>query len=149
MKRRYWLLSIAAVVAVVGFIFFNSVLSDAQSDKISSFVGQFLRPVLNPLQVIPTGTYRKLIRKLGHFIEFAVLGGFLAFGAQKLDFKGKWIVAAALAVLIACFDETIQRFSADRTNSIFDICIDLAGSACGMITVNMIKKQKKRGMHHG
>ena len=55
-----------------------------------------------------------------------------------------------LAVVIAFSDETIQSFSADRTNSVFDVCIDLAGAACGMIAVSLLKKYKKqRGMHHG
>ena len=150
MKRKHWLWIMVSVLAVIGFIFFNSSLSYTKSDSISILVSQFLRPVLNPFQVIPAGSYRRLIRKLAHFVEFAVLGGCLGFGAQKLKFPGRWVVAAVLAVVIACADETIQSFSAERTNSIFDICIDLAGAACGMIAVHLMKKYKKqRGMHHG
>lgn len=150
MTRKHWLWIMLAVAFVIGFIFFNSLLSDAQSSSISVLVSQFFRPVLNPFQVIAPGSYRKLIRKLAHFVEFAVLGGCLGFGAQKLKFKGKWVIAVVLALVIACSDEIIQSFSADRTNSVFDVCIDLAGAVCGMIAVSLLKKyNKQRGMHHG
>jgi len=142
MKGKWKLLLILPVAAVICFIFFNSTLSNASSGAISKQVARFFSPILNPFQVIRNGHYQRMIRKIAHFVEFFALGGCLGWIAGKLKCKGRWAITAVLAVLIACADEIIQCFSADRSNSFFDVVIDVAGALCGMAAIVLIKKYR-------
>lgn len=148
--KRIVLISMLST-AIIVFIFFNSALDQVSSNEISRRVSIALNPILNPFQLIPVRVFRKFIRKLAHFLEFAVLGGLLGFGTQKVSFRGKWVVASVLAVGIACFDEIIQSFSANRNNSMLDIGIDLAGAVFGLLIVAWLTKNwnKIRRKHHG
>ena len=70
---------------------------------------------------------QKNLRKIGHFVEFAILGTevalFVLFFARKLRYG---IFSLIFSPLVALFDETIQIFS-NRGPSITDVWIDTAG----------------------
>lgn len=68
-----------------------------------------------------------LMRKAGHFTEYAVLG-FLVRRAFVAVFQRRWFELGLL--LVACFallDEFHQSFVPSRTASIYDSAIDVAG----------------------
>ena len=71
-----------------------------------------------------------LIRKLGHFSEFACLGALLAWLFSMVE-KPR-IFALGLGCLAGAVDETIQRFVPDRGPSILDVGIDTLGAAFGI-----------------
>lgn len=72
-----------------------------------------------------------LVRKLGHFTEYAVLA-FLARRAfitsSSIFLRRNWFQAAlVLVVIYALLDELHQRFVPTRTASIYDSGIDVLG----------------------
>lgn len=75
------------------------------------------------------------IRKLAHFLEFAVLGMVLFILISKK--AAKCIKAFAFSAAAACVDETIQIFS-HRGNSIKDVALDCCGAAFGIFAIWLI-----------
>lgn len=76
-----------------------------------------------------------VLRKLGHFSEFACLGLLLGWMASLLGERGFHGIALPLlaGVLTACMDETIQIFSPGRASSLIDVWIDVSGTAAGIL----------------
>lgn len=72
-----------------------------------------------------------VIRKLAHFTEFFILGGYLCF-----LFKKK--ISYLFAVLAAFIDETIQIFTPGRSAKILDVLIDSTGALLGFIFIMLI-----------
>ena len=71
-----------------------------------------------------------LLRKLGHFTEFSVLGIWFAWLVGMLK-KRPWLGLTG-GFFVACIDETIQRFVPDRGSSLMDVWIDFSGVAAGL-----------------
>jgi len=71
------------------------------------------------------------LRKVGHLLEYAVLGA-LAFRAVFLTLESALARTAALAMiivlLVAVADETRQAFLEGRTGSAVDVGLDVAGA---------------------
>lgn len=84
-----------------------------------------------------------LLRKLGHFGEFAVLGFFFT---GLFWNRGKFRLHQPLggALLVALCDETLQLFIPGRSGEIRDVWIDLAGAACGSLFFWLILKLRKK-----
>ena len=87
-----------------------------------------------------------LLRKLGHFTEFTCLGLCFAWLVGMLK-KHPWLGLTG-GFLVACIDETIQRFVPDRGPSFFDVMIDTAGVTVGIILLlvghAVFSKRKKK-----
>ncbi len=99
---------------------------------------RFIRPLLEflfPHDAPETLTFiHGIIRKLAHFVEYAVLG-FLAvraFRTLKLQFFKSAVFAVIVAVAVALLDEFQQSFNTSRTSSPIDVMIDLAGAAAAI-----------------
>jgi len=142
-KRHTVIIIIIAVTMAV--IWGHSVMPpDASSDE-SGFVMNLMRPVLEVFTGRGNVT-EYLVRKLGHFTEYMILGGELSFlfttvaGERFQRFSGLnrlllILVPALIWALITAFlDETIQIFSG-RGPMIKDVWIDLAGAAAGIIII--------------
>ena len=71
-----------------------------------------------------------LLRKLAHFTEFACLGALLAWLFGML--RKPLLLALPGGFLIACADETIQRFVPDRGPAFKDVLIDTSGVLVGI-----------------
>jgi VanZ family protein len=89
-----------------------------------------------------------LIRKLGHFTEYAVLG-FLAgrafVGSSQRLLREHWIIASAILVAVyALLDEFHQSFVTSRTASIFDCLIDIAGGLFALICLRYFRRSRTR-----
>ena len=78
-----------------------------------------------------------IVRKLGHFSEFALLGGLLLAYLYLRRTDGRFRLAApaawGIAFLYACTDEAHQMFVAGRGPSFGDVCIDASGAAAGIV----------------
>ena len=88
--------------------------------------------ILAPLQKIFPWLTHTLLRKLGHFSEFAVLGVFLT-GAFWRRGKFRFPQPLCSAFVIAFLDETLQLFVPGRSGEIRDVWIDLSGALCGIV----------------
>lgn len=76
-----------------------------------------------------------VVRKLGHFSEYLVLG-VLAVNALRLSFRRPLVGALALACLwagVPYVDETIQRFVPLRSGQLSDMVLDMCGFAAGVV----------------
>jgi VanZ family protein len=75
-----------------------------------------------------------VLRKLGHFLEYALLGILLfrALAATGIQGRPAHLWALALAVSYAISDELHQAFTPQRTPSTIDVGIDVLGATIGV-----------------
>lgn len=143
-KIRFWAIMI---ICNILFIWGNSLLPGSVSGAISKFVSYVVFEVILG-RPGDSGGGHGLLRKVAHFTEFACLGAFLTRFLFLL--KKPRILALAGAFLVACCDETIQRFVPDRGPGFKDVLIDTSGAAVGMIALLVgyayVKRRKKQAM---
>lgn len=144
LKRNMKILTVSVLllltVAVQLFIFSNSMkdgkASSEQSDKVVEIVrppAEILLPIINmePSDSVISG----IVRNLGHFSEFALLGCFAFFTVRALTCR-KWLwmlLPFTYCAVTACIDEAIQLTSPGRAWQFSDILTDSAGALCGML----------------
>lgn len=114
----------------LAFIWGNSALSGDTSGQIS---GGIMAWLLDLFGAIPWSEF--LLRKMGHFCEFALLGFLLMLFWRAHGETGLHAFAMPLlcGMLAACIDETIQVFTPDRGPSVIDVWIDTFGVCCGIL----------------
>ena len=142
-KIRLWAI---LVILNILFIWGNSLLPGSVSGAISAFVKDLVYKLLPGLSGAGEGGHG-LLRKLAHFTEFACLGAFLT--RLLLLLNKPRLLALVGAFLVACCDETIQRFILDRGPSFKDVMIDTSGALVGMILLLVgyaYVKRKKQAM---
>ena len=141
-KIRFWAI---IIVCNILFIWGNSLLPGSVSGAISKFVSYVVFEVILG-RPGGGGDGHGLLRKVAHFTEFACLGAFLSRFLFLL--RKPRLLALAGAFLVACCDETIQRFVPDRGPSFRDVLIDTSGAAVGMILLLVgyayVKSHKKQ-----
>lgn len=131
--RKRMILCIALLIAVLSFIWGNSLTSGADSGamsgKLMAWINAFLRLDESGAEVL-----HHLIRKMAHFTEFACLGLLLAWLFGMMGEKKGHLFCMPLfcGMAAACVDETIQVFVPDRGPSPIDIWIDTCGAATGI-----------------
>lgn len=150
-KRMATYLLAALACLVLCFIWGNSMLTGEESGAVSGGLLHWLIhhfPFLNWLPEL-------LLRKLGHFCEFGLLGFVSAWFFLLQGQKGIHRAAMPLlfTVLTAVTDETIQSFSRGRTPSVIDVWIDVAGSLAGIILLLLVTKiyfwiRNRKGTNH-
>ncbi len=124
--RIFKIALICLIIATLAFIFIQSMLppevSKAESDKVGEIIEEIIPPETPPGEYV-----QKNLRKIGHFVEFAILGTeislFVLFFARKLCYG---LFSVIFSPLVALCDETIQIFS-KRGPSITDVWIDTLG----------------------
>jgi len=126
----------APLLLWMGFIFLSSTagFSSANTSRILRPLILWLFPQISEERIALT---HFLIRKAGHFSEYAVLG-FLAapafFSSSRRVLRHYWFQAAgALIISYALLDEFHQSFVSSRTASIFDSIIDIIGGLLALI----------------
>jgi VanZ family protein len=98
----------------------------------TSSLGQAVTPVVGPLQVV--------ISKLGHLVEYAILGGLLSLAAPSElpdsgDRRRALMIAALIGGAFAAFDELRQSFVPGREPRVTDVLLDLASVSIGAVGV--------------
>ena len=137
-KRIHLTVSLSLIVLTVGFIWINSALSGQDSSELSGRFRDLLEKVLTFLHC-PQSIEAFLldnIRKVAHFVEYAVIGLELAIlwaGLEK-GFQGFWN-AWSTVLAIAVFDETIQLFATSRGPQITDVLLDASGGTFSILIV--------------
>lgn len=84
-----------------------------------------------------------LLRKMGHFTEFAILGVFVT-GTFRNAKNFTLYKPLGLCLFTAVCDETLQLFIAGRSGNVRDVWIDFAGAVCGTLLTWLICKLRKR-----
>ena len=145
---------IVTIVCTLAFIFTQSMLSQETSSAESDAVGDIVAEIIPP--ETPPGEYvQNNLRKIGHFVEFAILGAEVALYAIFFLKRYLYVVyALVLSPIVALLDETIQIFSG-RGPMIVDVWIDVWGFSSSFVVIYVIyfaakailkeRKQKKNG----
>ena len=121
MKKFLWLL---LLVLFAGFIFFNSSLPAETSYKASGLLAQWLDSLYAAIgDPMPVDRLEARLRKLAHFVEFAVLAmimvnTFISWRVSNRVASG-YILFLGLAVAVA--DEYIQLSVPGRTAQVTDV----------------------------
>lgn len=145
----FLVLTIFAVLFFLCHSLLNGETSFAESSFFVDFIIKYIYPT-DDSQTIFNITF--IIRKLAHLTEFALFffffNGFMC--AQKI-YKNKAFVFLTLFALffIPLLDETVQYSSPGRTPLVYDIWVDAAGGALGILVSGIIfhllhRKQRKR-----
>jgi VanZ family protein len=125
-KRHVWLTAYVPLIiwtfVVLGLG--SGVGSMNETSRIIRPILEFLFPAAAPETL---AIYHGYIRKLAHFVEYAVLA-FFAFRAFA-PYKHRYGLALALAASIAVVDEFNQSLNPARTSSPRDVLLDVAGAA--------------------
>lgn len=126
LKKKRTLL-VLLIVLTVAFIWGNSLMPSAVSHKISGFVMKLIG-----LERETGGIGEKVVRKMGHFVEFFALGAELTLFLRLWEASRLWrsIILACCTMFFPIIDETLQGFS-DRHSLIRDVWIDMSGFVLG------------------
>jgi len=115
-------------------IFGNSLQDSKTSNNRSETIVENVKPIIDPEDKVPDSVLNKIIRKLAHGIEFAILG-FSVCGLYITLIKRNRMSGISTLLLFlmstAVIDEFIQSFTG-RTSSVKDVLIDFAGGVIGI-----------------
>lgn len=134
-KKAFWVWLVFTVLWI-GVIFWHSSRVAADSDAES------LGLLYHIQKILPWMT-NNLLRKCGHFAEFAVLGVLLTGLFRQLR-NFILLKPVACALFVALCDETIQRFVPGRSGNVKDLWIDLGGAVFGALVIYLFFRLRKK-----
>ena len=148
-KRTITVLGVL-IVAVVLFIWYNSLASIEESAELSTgMLSSFLRGLFPDMPDAEFEFFHNIFRKCAHFAEFFVLGTLLA--ALKATISGKifdslLFMPLFASLLVADIDEFIQLFT-HRGSQVQDVMLDFAGAVTGIAFMLLVISRlwKRRG----
>ena len=135
------------LIFTLAFIWGNSMLSREMSGAISHFVADIFG---GEQGASDEGHF--LLRKAGHFFEFAFLGVMFQLFSWEIFKDGvrRALASALVGVSVPLIDETIQIFS-NRGYALPDVWIDISGYALGcavailaFVTVRAVRANRKK-----
>ena len=132
-----WLL----VFAWALFIWSRSLFPGPESTAQSAVVVDILRPAFEALGFTNATLMSFLVRKAGHFLEYAVLGALL--GSTTEDGRPGWRQVVP-GLIVPSADETLQRFVPGRSGQFSDVALDCAGVALGLLVTTGIRSVRRR-----
>lgn len=147
MKRTKFRLRLCGVLIGLwlAVIWGNSLLPGEESSQVSGWVGAVLEMLL-PFLDMEADSAMLILRKLGHFSEFAVLGALFSWLFGMLE--RKWWLSLLCSAAVACADETIQLFVSGRNGCLRDVLIDSAGALTAVLLVQGILWVMKPDSRH-
>ncbi len=122
--------------AVLIFIYGNSMLI---GDKSANESIHFFKYLMEWLSFLPFFTHN-FVRKLAHFIEYALLGFHLALfpycflRAQKREY----LLCLSIGAFVALTDEGLQALVPGRNASFIDVLLDFLGVIFGFLLVFVV-----------
>ncbi len=144
--KLFWLIPI---IVVLGFCYFNSLQPVSESRTFTLGLLVYFKQLALHYFNLELPLNNGLFRKIGHFIEFMLLGFFLYLALVNLcpRTKLKALFAWLLAILAASLDEILQLFADNRGAQLKDVLLDSSGALTGIILalllVKVIKGQQK------
>ncbi len=148
----YKIISWAAVIIWMGFIFYLSHQPATVSNELSTGVTEVIVRTIEkvaPNKEFDIKRFNHIIRKNAHFFIYLVLGVFVinAFRASGVYGYRGMALALLVCVLYAISDEVHQMFIPGRGPGIKDVLIDSAGAMVGIgIYMFVIKMLMIRGV---
>lgn len=155
MKHKIWILRIILIALIIGWMFTifdfsadDGVESQTLSDKITIKVVHIIKPSYDSLpkneQKVFFNKVSFIVRKIGHFGEYGILGlltaGFLLTfeGIRKLKKRYIVLFATLWCLLYALTDETHQLFVSGRSAKVGDVFVDIAGGLVAAVILVLI-----------
>lgn len=135
--RARWFL----VFAWALFIWSRSLFPGPESTAQSAVVVDILRPAFEALGVTNATLMSFLVRKAGHFLEYAVFGALL--GSTPEDGRPGWRQVVP-GLIVPSADETLQRFVPGRSGQLSDVALDCAGVAFGLFVTTGIRSVRRK-----
>ena len=137
-QKRRWLFAGSLILTTlwVGFVFSRSMQTATESLMESGWMLELVR------KLIP-GIGMHTLRKLAHFMEFAILGVLLGLDC-RYEGKSRWWASLALGLAVASADEYLQTFFSGRSGQLTDVLIDASGVLAALLFVKAISKKKER-----
>lgn len=133
-KNRFWLWLILSLLWLA-VIFWHSSMPAAASDAESRGLLAVLRTVF------PFLTHH-FLRKLAHFVSFALLG--VLFTCTFRNAKNFLLLKPLACCLMAAIcDETLQLFVEGRAGSLSDVWLDFSGILTGALLTWLIYRIRK------
>jgi len=140
---RPWLV---AFVAMVCFIWGNSLVPGGESGALSAMVVQLARDALAALGLPNDWVTNFLVRKTAHFSEYLALAliAMQAFAPHRAPVRAARIaLTALLLVAVPCVDETIQLFVPGRAGLPTDVLIDCTGAVTGAALTVLVSRLRR------
>ncbi len=143
-SKIYRIISILAVISVMGVIFFFSAQNGKESTQTSNFV-------VDLLSVVFKGDIaHEFLRTFAHFSEYAVLGFLMYNVFYSFNVKFSPLVSATLSWAYAWSDEIHQHFVPQRAFQFFDLAVDFGGIIFGTTVIFLLFRlitflRKKKG----
>ena len=130
-KQKGLFLPAGLICLALCFIWGNSMLSGEESGAVSGGLLSWMTENFPVMSWLP----ERLLRKFGHFSEFALLGFLLGWFFLRQGQRGlhRFTVPLLFGMTAALTDETIQSFSPGRSPQVTDVWIDTAGVCAGII----------------
>ena len=129
---------ICLIIITLAFIWGNSLDNQMESSRKSMLVLEWITPVLEWFVGVGKVT-EHLVRKLGHFTEFSLLGAEMAgllIARRRLRLQG-FVNCLFTGLSVVVIDETIQIFS-QRGSQVQDVLLDFAGACFGLLLIIVI-----------
>jgi VanZ family protein len=108
------------------------------ANRTSRVLGPLVAWLFPDLSDAATAQLLFTLRKTAHVVEYAILAG-LSYRALRISWPADWRWMApatvALVATLAGADELRQSLSDDRTGSVWDVLLDCAGGALGLLAV--------------
>lgn len=111
----------------------------AASSHESLRVVNLVAPLLEALGLTSLDVQQFVVRKLGHFTEYFMLGALTQLPPAPHTRRQRWIQAILLCTVPA-LDETLQLFVPLREGALRDVAIDIAGATCGLLAALLIQR---------
>ena len=144
MKKWVMFVCLFLSLAWTAFIFSRSAKSASESMQESGAVLGLVSQILGffGVQKMPSN---HLIRKLGHFLEYAILAFPTFFAARLLPLSGAPVFVLIYGAFVACADEFLVQNSAVGRGPLFsDVVIDLAGVLTAVIFLQLCIRYLQR-----
>jgi len=133
MKRSHiWIFVVGFYIM---FIFSNSIKVAEVSSGDSGKMLQLIHSFLNSLDINAIWLTEHVLRKMGHFTEYSLLG-VLLYGCMRsigMEKEKQWLIHVTIGYAVPFIDETIQLFVEGRSGQISDVWLDGAGIAFGTL----------------
>jgi len=144
MKKRLLWCCLGLCVLWTAFIFSRSLKSGTESSAESGAALELVGRILDTLG-ISWRPSEHLLRKLGHFSEYFLLGA-LSFPSAKLFLSRlSPLLAWGYATAVAFLDEFLmQNLALGRGPSILDVLIDTSGAATAILLLLLLTWRKER-----
>lgn len=138
-RQRYLRICTLLLICNVAFIWGNSLMPGSVSGAISGWFNDLVHMLFPAPDGDPSAGHG-LLRKLAHFTEFCTLGMLLVwqFRMREVPRRMQYVLPLLGGFLVACCDETIQRFVPDRGPSLKDVGIDTLGTALGIVLITLL-----------